>query len=105
MLICTGEVKFEISKRLKSQLKNTEINVWLSRKENQSTNEGFGYVYFKSVSLAQKVIKENLKILVKKQAVEICKPVNRQTMRKFLLDYRERQLHVSGLNKKISKGI
>ena len=101
-----GEIEFEIFKRLKSQLKNAQIEVWLSRKQGQKTNEGFGYVRFEEEDclLVQKIVSENLRIRVKKQQVELCRPINRDKMREYLLDFRERQLHVSGLNRKMTKG-
>jgi hypothetical protein len=45
----------------------------------------------------------SLKVVVKKQKIGFKKPMPVLKMRDYLLDLKERQLHVTGLNKKIGK--
>lgn len=94
------ELDYEIKKLSKRSL--GELYPWLSRRQGQKTNEGFGYITTENPEIYNYIL--SLKVVVKKVKLGFKKPMTVHKMRDYLVDLAERQLHVSGLNKKIGSG-
>lgn len=75
--------------------------IFLSRKNGLETNEGFGYIAMFSIK-DMKTIKE-LTLVVKKQKISFKNPIPIHLMRDYLYELKLRQVHVSGLGRKVDK--
>lgn len=94
------EIQKELQKH--SQAPVGDLKIWLSRWQNQPTNEGFGYLIAPSSEAYNHIL--TLKVVVRKVRIQFKKPVSVTKMRDYLADLKKRQIHVSCLSKKVTAG-
>lgn len=94
----------EIEKKIRKVSKKGlgKLILFLSRREGLETNEGFGYILVFSNNDLKSI--KALSLIVKKQKIRFKEPTPIHLMREYLVELKQRQVHVSGLGRKIDKG-